>query len=201
MCPIPKESRGFVVDDGMCDCWADADYTPPEELDHLMSERECEQAQDEESELEDFEIPTPRRAKSFQQRLAEKKTRAKRLNMANEACRWRVHQAKTKQVLPPTAKSAKNPTSMKNMAPPAKSTRPQAKSTTESCTGTESNQAPRCIFGYNFGVLRGRIGRMRPSSNRFKTPTSKDKDTLSQRSFMSTVTRQRMLDALEWDSD
>jgi len=51
MCPIPKESEDFVVDDGHCDCWGDADYGPPEELDHLMSEREREreQIQDEES--------------------------------------------------------------------------------------------------------------------------------------------------------
>jgi hypothetical protein len=48
MCPIPQELQGFVVDDGMCDCWGDADYEPPEELDHLMSEREREQIQDEE---------------------------------------------------------------------------------------------------------------------------------------------------------
>lgn len=49
MCPIPTELEDFVVDDGMCDCWGDADYEPTEELKILMSQCEREHLQDEES--------------------------------------------------------------------------------------------------------------------------------------------------------
>lgn len=150
-------------------------------------------------ELEDFEIPTPRKAKSFQQRLAEKKTREKRLAMAKEARRWHMNQELSEMQVPTAWSPSTSTLRKKKMAPLPKISPLRLNSATALRQKPEAIQTTRRGVFLQYGSDRSEDPSL--SSNRFKTPTkSKDADTMSVRSVMSTATRQRMLYALEWDS-
>jgi len=149
-------------------------------------------------ELEDFEIQTPRRGKSFRQRLAEKKTRAKRLAMTKEANCWYWTQKPSETQSPP-AWSYSSTSATRKMALPLKISPLRFESATASRQKPEATQT-KC-HGAFLQYESDSSEAPSSSSNRFKTPTkSKDADTMSVRSIMSTGRRQRLLDALEWDS-
>jgi hypothetical protein len=150
-------------------------------------------------ELEDFEIQTPRRAKSFRQRLSEKKTRAKRLAMTKEANCWYMNQALSQTQAPPAWSYSSTSATRKKMAPPPKISQLRFKSATSSRQKTDAIQTTR--WGAFLQYESDSSEAPSSSSNRFKTPKkSKGADTISARSVMSPVASQRILDALEWDS-
>ncbi|KAL5114642.1 hypothetical protein ACEQ8H_007487 [Pleosporales sp. CAS-2024a] len=201
MCPIPKETQDFVVDDDYCDCWGNADYDPPEDMEYLRSEREIDQIPDEETEEEEFEVLLQRPRKSFQQRLLEKKTRAKRVAMAKEAHRYHVAQEASqdkkldlKSSIGCSSVAGKqkryvcaNEASQKNLP----TSRHILKTSIDTKTSHLEKLRPKGSGGMNRGLTTADF----PFSKR------KDADNVSLRSGSSRAERRRILDAIKWDSD
>jgi Tfp pilus assembly protein FimT len=152
---------------------------------------------------EECAVPTQRRrAKSFQQRLAEKTMRAKRLTMAKEAHHWYMKGDASKLKEPDkssaSCSTAITPKKRNKMSSSAKSSYTPQKSTFPSRTKTTMTQTLRRTFPYNCDTDRVQT-HLRLAG--FTTPNRKENDTVSLRSGGSEVKRRVILDVIQWDSE
>ncbi|KAH7072099.1 hypothetical protein BKA63DRAFT_568025 [Paraphoma chrysanthemicola] len=187
---ISPQMRDFVVPHAEDECWGIANYTPPEDLHHLLSNPERKNLLHEALEREAGKA-TRRRKRPTALQEARKRTRAKRRAMAKEAEEWK--------------------SKMHTRCLPAEQELPASAAKHYKVKKQAAKKQTRIPESWNISKIKTAFQR----ANSFKTPMgppakpmsraqpaqARESSVASQRSIKSETRCTKILDEIQWDCD